>query len=73
MRRLAAQDRERIISKVEQYAREPASLANQVKTLLGSVYRRMRIGDYRVIFGIEYDQIPAMVVLRIRHRREAYG
>ena len=73
MRRLAAQDRERIIGKVEQYARDPESLANQVKTLTGSEYRRMRVGDYRVIFGIEYDQTPVVVVLRVRHRREVYG
>lgn len=56
MRRLAAQDRERIIAKVEQYARDPVSLANQVIILTGSVYRRMRVGDYRVIFGIEYNK-----------------
>ena len=58
MRRLAAQARERIIGKVEQYARDYASLANQVKTPTGSDYRRMRVGDYRVLFGIEYDQTP---------------
>ena len=73
MRRLAAQDRERIIAKIEQYARDPASLANQVITLTGSEYRRMRVGDYRVIFGIEYNKTTVMVVLRARHRREVYG
>jgi len=30
---------------------------------------RFRIGDYRVIFDIEDDQI---IVLRIGHRREVY-
>ena len=73
MRRLAAQDRERIIAKVEQYARDPASLANQVITLTGSEYRRMRVGDYRVIFSIEHNKTTVMVVLRVRHRREVYG
>ena len=73
MRRLAAQDRERIIAKVEQYARDPASLANQVIILTGSEYRRMRVGDYRVIFSIEYNKTTVMVILRVRHRREVYG
>ena len=72
MRRLAAQDRERIIAKVEQYASDPASLANQVIILTDSEYRRMRVGDYRVIFGIEYNKTTVMVVLRVRHRREVY-
>jgi hypothetical protein len=56
MRRLEAQDRERIIVKIEQYAGDPPSLANQVIKLTGSEYRRMRVGDYRVIFGIEHNQ-----------------
>ena len=73
MRRLAAQDRERIIAKVEQYARDPASLTNQVIILTDSEYRRMRVGSYRVIFGIEYNKTAVMVVLRVRHRREVYG
>ncbi len=73
MRRLAVQDRERIIAKVEQYARDPDSLANQVIILTDSEYRRMRVGNYRVIFGIEYDKTTVMVVLRVRHRREVYG
>ena len=73
MRRLEAQDRERIISKIEQYAGDPASLANRVIKLTGSEYRRMRVGDYPVIFGIENNQTRVMAVLRVRHRREAYG
>jgi mRNA-degrading endonuclease RelE of RelBE toxin-antitoxin system len=48
-------------------------LANRVIKLTGSEYRRMRVGDYRVIFGIEHNQTTVMVVLRVRHRREAYG
>ena len=72
MRRLAAQDRERIIAKVEQYARDPDSLANQVIRLTDSEYRRMRVGNYRVIFSIEYNKTAVVVVLRVRHRREVY-
>ena len=73
MRRLPAQDRERVIAKVQQYADDPASLANQVTKLTGSEYMRMRVGNYRVLFSNEYGKVTIMVVLRVRHRREAYG
>ena len=72
MRRLTARNRERIIAKIEQYAKDPVSLTNQVIRLTGSEYRRMKVGRYRVIFRIEHDTIAVMIVLRVRHRREAY-
>lgn len=72
MRRLAVRDRERIIAKIEEYAKDPASLANQVIMLTDSEYRRMKVGRYRVIFRIERGKIAVMVILRVRHRREAY-
>ena len=73
MRRLATRDRERIITKVEQYAENPASLARQVIALTGSDYNRLRVGNYRVIFATERGETPTMVVLRVRHWRDAYG
>ena len=73
MRRLSAGDRERIIAKIEQYASDPASLAAQVTALRGSAYLRLRVGNYRVIFGTDHDERSHMLVLRVRHRREAYG
>ena len=73
MRSLPARERNRIIAKIEQYADDPASHAHQVVMLTGSTYRRMRVGTYRVIFDIKNGTIAVMVVLRVRHRREAYG
>ena len=70
MRRLDAQNRERIITKIEQYAINPASLARQVIMLTGRQYRRLRVGSYRVIFNIENGR--TMIVLRVGHGREAY-
>ena len=72
MRRLASQDCERIIAKVEQYAENPASLARQVIALTGSDYRRLRVGHYRVIFATQHGEVSTLIVLRVRHRREAY-
>lgn len=72
MRRLAVRDREKIIAKIEGYAKDPASVANQVIMPTDSEYRRMKVGRYRVIFRIERGKIAVMVILRVRHRREAY-
>lgn len=72
MRQLASRDRDRIIAKVEQYARDPASLANQVIALTGEKHRRLRVGRIRVLFSVEEANTPTMVLLRVRHRREAY-
>jgi mRNA-degrading endonuclease RelE of RelBE toxin-antitoxin system len=39
----------RIIGKIEDYARDPDSLANMVITM-STGHRRLRAGDFRVIF-----------------------
>jgi mRNA interferase RelE/StbE len=72
MRRLASRDRERIIAKIEQYAEDPTTLARQVTALTGSDYRRLRVGHYRVIFATRHGETSTLIVLRVRHRREAY-
>ncbi len=72
MRRLAGSERRRIVAKVEQYAEDPTSLANKVIQLVGGTYRRLRVGDYRVLFMMERGTAVVMVVVRVRHRREAY-
>ena len=73
MRRLSERDRDRIIAKIEQYAENPASLVRQVTALTGSDYRRLRVGDHRVIFTTQRGELSTLIVLRVRHRREAYG
>ena len=72
MRRLATRDRERIIAKIEQHAENPASLARQVTALTGSDYSRLRVGHHRIIFTTEHGEPSTLIVLRFRHRREAY-
>lgn len=50
------------------YERAPLTYAEPLKdSNLGSY--RFRIGDYRVIFDLEEDEI---VVLRVGHRKEIY-
>ena len=59
-----------IRAKIEQYAAEPASLANNVKALKGATgYLRLRIGDWRVIFS-ETGEIIA--VIKVAPRGGAY-
>ena len=66
VRRLASRDRERVIAKIEQYAGSPESLANQVITLTGSKYRRLRVGGYRVVFSLERGEDTEILILRVR-------
>ena len=73
MRRLGPRMRDRILAKIEQYASDPSSLANQVVALTDSPYRRMRVGNYRILFKVEPGTVAIMVILRVRHRKEAYA
>ena len=72
MRQLTPTERDRIIANVEQFVRDPTSLANQVIALTGEKHRRLRVGRIRILFSVEQADRPTMVVLRVRHRREAY-
>jgi mRNA interferase RelE/StbE len=40
----------RIMAKVEDYAANPNALANVVTEMVGKDYRRLRVGDFRVLF-----------------------
>lgn len=60
----------KIRSKIEQYAVDPDSLANNVKTLRGEPgVLRLRIGDWRVLFTAEGAIIA---VIRIAPRGGVY-
>lgn len=73
LKALTPSDRARIIKKIEQYAADPTSQANNVKALQGSDLYRLRVGDYRVLFTVAADgSVSVMLVHRVRHRREAY-
>jgi len=58
----------RILDKVNAYARDPASQANNVSALKGSDAIRLRVGDWRVIM-VETNVID---VIRIAARGDAY-
>ena len=58
----------RIVGKIEAYAENPASQANNVKKLEGEDGIRLRVGDWRVIM-LDGDVID---VVRIGPRGSAY-
>lgn len=67
MNRATAQ---RIRGKIRQYAEDPASLANNVIIMKGEEgLRRMRVGDWRVIFT---EDLVVLLVIRIAPRGGAY-
>jgi mRNA interferase RelE/StbE len=49
LRRMPANTAERIMGKIDAYAANPASQANNVKKLQGRGGIRLRVGDWRVI------------------------
>ncbi|WP_275784013.1 type II toxin-antitoxin system RelE family toxin [Pararhizobium gei] len=67
--RMPATDARRIRQKVQQYADDPATLANNVKKLQGVEYYRLRVGDWRVIFNEDGLVID---VIKIAGRGEVY-
>jgi mRNA interferase RelE/StbE len=62
LRRLPSNDAQRIRDKIEQYAKDPASQANNIKKLRGRDGLRLRVGDWRVIFDEEEDGIRVLVI-----------
>jgi mRNA interferase RelE/StbE len=60
--------RERIRKSLERYVEAPFSYARKMTDSTLGTYR-FRIGEYRVIFDVEDDEI---VILRVGHRSDIY-
>lgn len=43
----------------------------QSKKLKGEDKRRLRVGDYRVVYAVD-EKEKAITIYRVRHRKEAY-
>lgn len=69
LRRMPATDEQRIRAKVDQYANNPASLANNVKALKGSPFIRLRVGEWRVVID---DRHRVLSVLKVGPRGGVY-
>lgn len=60
---------ERIISALERLRIRPESC--DIKRLVGMLGYRFRVGDYRVIFDIDKNELK-ILVLKIGHRKNIY-
>lgn len=69
LQRMPANEARRITGKIVQYANDPKSLTNNVKSLVGSTYVRLRVGDWRVIMD---SQGSVLAVLKIGPRGGIY-
>ncbi len=59
----------RILGKVEELINNPFS--KDIKKLKGKKAFRLRVGDYRVIFDMDYDN-NLITILRLGHRKNIY-
>ena len=69
LRRISRPDRTSIVAAIDRLAEIPhlgAALKGDLRGL-----RRLRVGDYRILYEIEDDELIVLVV-RVAHRREAY-
>lgn len=69
LRRMPVNSAVLIRSKIEAYAQDPSSQANNVKSLKGREGIRLRVGDWRVIMD---DQGNVLAVLEIGPRGGIY-
>lgn len=68
LRKMPKDSAERIMAKIDQYAADPKSQANNVKGLQGRDGIRLRVGDWRVIMR----DAEVLAVLEIGPRGSVY-
>ena len=69
LQRVPKVDRTRIVRAIDRLMDSPF-LGNALKGELRGL-RRLRVGDYRVVYELR-DDLLVVLVVRISHRREAY-
>ncbi|MEP7454694.1 type II toxin-antitoxin system RelE/ParE family toxin [Phyllobacterium sp. SB3] len=69
LRRIPRNEADRIIKKIRAYADDPASLQNNVKALQGLGLKRLRVGEWRVIFDEDGN---VLTILKIGPRGSVY-
>jgi len=69
LRRIDRRDRERIVGTIDRLATEPWA-GGVLKGEFGGL-RRIRVGNYRIIYEV-YEERLTVLVVRVAHQREAY-
>ena len=67
--RIVKTDRTRIVTSIDRLAENPF-LGNALKGHMRGL-RRLRVGDYRVLYEVRDDALIVLVI-RVAHRREVY-
>lgn len=67
--RIPKAERSRLIQAIDRLRREPLAGGTLKGELSG--LRRLRVGDYRIVYEVLHEQVTVLVV-RIGHRREVY-
>ena len=62
LKRIPANEAKRIREKIEAYAADPASQANNVVKLQGREGHRLRVGDWRVIFDSDGSVLDILTI-----------
>mgnify|MGYP001561785929 CR=1 FL=1 len=60
---------ERLINKLEALKREP--VGHDSKRIIGRELFRVRVGNYRILYAVQYDQ-NTIFVEKIDHRERVY-
>ncbi|MDQ0996395.1 mRNA interferase RelE/StbE [Phyllobacterium ifriqiyense] len=69
LRRIPKNEAEKIMRKIRAYADDRASLKNNVKTLQGLGLKRLRVGEWRVIFDEDGN---VLTIVKIGPRSSVY-
>ncbi|MDQ6988068.1 MAG: type II toxin-antitoxin system RelE/ParE family toxin [Mariprofundaceae bacterium] len=71
LRKLSFEERKRLMAAIVQMAGNPAVPSLHIKKLKQTVYWRLRVGGYRVIFDRE-DKLRILRILKIGPRGDVY-
>lgn len=66
---LPAKDRERVVNRIKRLAEEP--YPEDSILLKGSSKRRIRQGNYRILYTVD-DTVVTVYVVKVGHRRDIY-
>ena len=69
LRRIPKKDQLRIITRIQELSRDPRPVKG--KKLTNEEKYRVRQGNYRILYQIKDEEL-IIVLVKIRHRKEAY-